>query len=62
VYVCGFVTVAAAAGVSLSKLPAVLLGKRCPSSSILAKLCMAVSYLQREQVGKMSEQVACSRK
>jgi len=40
---------AAAAGVSLSELSAVLLGKRSPSPSTLAKLCMAVSRLQRAQ-------------
>jgi transcriptional regulator with XRE-family HTH domain len=38
---------AAAAGVSLSELSAVLLGKRRPSPSTLAKLCMAVLRLQR---------------
>jgi len=40
---------AAAAGVSLSELSTVLLGKRCPSSSTLAKLCMAVSRLRRSE-------------
>jgi len=38
---------AATAGVSLSELSAVLLGKRSPSPSTLAKLCMAVSCLER---------------
>jgi hypothetical protein len=34
------------AGVSLSELSAVLLGKRCLSSAPLAKLCVAVFRLQ----------------
>jgi transcriptional regulator with XRE-family HTH domain len=40
---------AAAAGVSLSELSAVLLGKCSPSPSTLTKLCMAVSRLQRAE-------------
>jgi transcriptional regulator with XRE-family HTH domain len=38
---------AEAAGISLSELSAVLLGKRSPSTSILNKLCTATSRLQR---------------
>jgi transcriptional regulator with XRE-family HTH domain len=40
---------AAAAGVSLSELSSVLLGKRSPSPSTLSKLCTAVSHLQRAE-------------
>jgi hypothetical protein len=40
---------AAAVGVSLSELSAVLLGKHRPSPSTLTKLCMAVSCVQRAE-------------
>lgn len=40
---------AAAAGVSLSELSAVLLGKHSPGPSTLNKLCAAVSQLQRAE-------------
>ena len=52
---------AAAAGISLSELSAVLLGKHSPSPSILAKVCVAVSRLQRaerEQVEQTSRVLA----
>jgi transcriptional regulator with XRE-family HTH domain len=45
-----------AAGVSLSELSAVLLGKRSPSPSTLAKLCMAVPHLRRSE-GDEAEQI-----
>ena len=38
---------AAAVGISLSELSAVLLGKRSPNPSTLTRLCMAVSGLQK---------------
>src|SRR5829696_8371142 len=41
---------AAPAGISLSELSAVLLGKRRPSPSTLAKLCAAVYRLQRAEM------------
>ncbi len=40
---------AAASGISLSELSAVLLGKRSPGPSTLTRLCMAVSRLQRAE-------------
>jgi transcriptional regulator with XRE-family HTH domain len=40
---------AEAAGISLSELSAVLLGKRSRSHSTLNKLCMAASYLQKAE-------------
>lgn len=54
---------AAAAGVSLSQLSAILLGKRHPNSSTLTKLCTATSCLQRvqseeaEQTNKVLDEV-----
>jgi transcriptional regulator with XRE-family HTH domain len=43
----GLRKLAGAAGVCLSELWSVLLGKRSPSPSTLAKLCVAVSRLER---------------
>ena len=40
---------AAAAGISLSELSTVLLGRRRPSPSTLTKACMAISRLQRAE-------------
>jgi len=46
---------AAAAGISLSELSGVLLGKRNPSPSTLTKLCMAVSRLQRAESDEVDQ-------
>jgi hypothetical protein len=55
---CGQRKLAAAAGVSLSELSAVLLGKRRSNCATLAKLYRAVSRLEsdaREQAGHVQE-------
>ena len=46
---------ASRAGVSLSELSAVLLGERNPSPSTLAKMCITVSRLQKEEVGRVEK-------